>query len=208
MHIDERLPTSVELGAIRRDMMNLEVIESDSGHEDRNRLWSQFKLEFDITYPIAKRNGPADAPYAVVKAAFRATGGGEDSFDFKDWGEFQATAELIGIGDGAETVFPLIKTYAFGSRSHERRIYRPVSAISIKADDVTVDPGDYTVDYELGTVTFDAAPAIGVELTWTGEFNVPVRFEPTIQSVAQTIQNEKYDSFTLKEVRLRAADFA
>ena len=208
MHIDERLPTNVELGAIRRDLMNLEVIESDSGHEDRNRLWSQFKREYDVTYPIAKRHGPTNAAFATVYSAFLATGGGEDSFDLKDWRDFEATDELIGIGDGAETEFPLLKSYSFGSRTHIRRIYRPIDPIAIKADDVTVNPADYTVDYQLGTVTFDAAPAIGVEITWAGEFNVPVRFEPTIQSVAQTIQNEKYDSFTLKEVRLKAADFA
>jgi hypothetical protein len=54
----------------------------------------------------------------------------------------------------------------------------------------------------------DTAPANGVELTWTGEFNVPVRFDPQIQSSAPTTNLEKFDTFTLYEVRLKAADFA
>lgn len=208
MHIATRLPLNVELGAVRRDIMNLEVVENDSGHEDRNRLWNQFKREYDITYPIAKRDGPTNASFAIVYDAFLASGAGEDSFDFQDWRDHTATDQLFGIGDGAETEFNLVKNHTYGTRTHARRIYRPTLSIAIKADGVTVNPADYTVDYDLGVVTFDTAPALDVEVTWSGEFNVPVRFDKTIQSVAQTIQNERYDTFTLKEVRLRAADFA
>lgn len=208
MHIATRLPKNVELGAIRRDTMNLEIVRQDGGFERRNRLWSQFLREYEITYPIANRNGAPTEALAKVYDAFLASGGGEDSFDFEDWRDHSATDQPLGSGDGIETIFPLFKLYEFGSRSHSRRIYRPVSAISVEAASVTVNPADYTVDYELGVVTFDTAPALGVALTWSGTFNVPVRFDPTIQSVAQTIQNEKFDTFTLFEVRLKAEDFA
>jgi uncharacterized protein (TIGR02217 family) len=208
MHIATRLSDEVELGAIRRDTMNLNIIRTDSGFEDRSRLWAQFLREFEITYPTQQRNGQPSDSLQQVYNAFLASGGGEDSFDFQDWRDYSVTDEVFGIGDGAETDFELVKTYTFGSRTHERRIFRPVSAISIKADDVTVPGADYTVDYELGIVTFDVAPLNAVELTWTGTFNVPVRFDPTIQSSAPTTNLEKFDTFTLYEVRLREADFA
>lgn len=208
MHINGRLPLNVELGAVRRERMNLDVAQQDGGYEKRNRLWSQFLGEYDVTYPIAKRNGPANASFATVKAAFRATGGGEHSFDFQDWADHTATDETFGIGDGTQTIFPLVKLYTWLGETHERRIYRPVSAITIEKEGVAVDPADFTVDYELGIVTFDVAVPVGEEVTWSGEFNVPVRFDKVLQSAAVTIQNEKYDTFTLIEVRLREADFA
>jgi uncharacterized protein (TIGR02217 family) len=208
MHISQRLSDEVELGALRRDTMQLEIIRGDSGFEDRNRLWSQFLREYEITYPIAERNGSASDALMEVYNAFLATGGGEDSFDFEDWRDNEVTDEVFGVGDGAETEFTLIKSYTFGSAIHARRIYRPVSGIAIKANDVTVNPTDYTVDYELGIVTFDAAPTNGHDLAWTGSFNVPVRFDPTIQSTAPTTNLEKFDTFTLFEVRLRAEDFS
>lgn len=207
MHVATRLSDEVSLDAIRRDTMNLEIVRNDSGHEDRNRLWSQFLREYEVSYPIADR-GQASTALAEVYNAFLATGGGEDSFDFQDWRDYTATDELIGIGDGAETDFNLVKNYTFGTRTHTRRIYRPVVSITIEADGVTVNPSDYTVDYELGIVTMDTAPALNVELTWSGEFNVPVRFDPSIQSSALTTNLERYDTFTLFEVRLREADFA
>jgi uncharacterized protein (TIGR02217 family) len=208
MHIATRLSDEVELGAIRRDTMNLQVVRTDSGFEDRVRLWTQYLREYEITYPLQDRNGSPSDSLQQVYNAFLASGGGEDSFDFQDWRDFSVTDEVFGIGDGAETEFELIKTYTFGTREHQRRIFRPVSAISIEADGVAVAGADYTVDYELGIVTMDTAPANGVELTWTGEFNVPVRFDPQIQSSAPTTNLEKFDTFTLYEVRLKAADFA
>lgn len=208
MHISTRLSDEVELGALWRAKMNLEVIESDSGHEDRSRRWSQFLREFEVSYPMANRAGSPSDPLIEVYNAFFATGGGEDSFDFEDWRDKTATDEVFGIGDGADVTFSFVKTYTFGSASHTRRIYRPVSGtVTIDADGVLVNAADYTVDYELGTVTFDAAPLNAVELTWSGSFYVPVRFDSQIQSTAPTTEHEKYDTFTLFEVRLRAEDF-
>lgn len=206
MHVGTRLSDNVELGAIRRDTMNLEIVRQDGGFEKRNRLWSQFLREYEISYPIGKRD--TSTVLAEIYNAYLATGGGEDSFDFEDWRDKAATDELFGVGDGAETEFSLIKTYTFGSRSHQRRIYRPVSAITIDADGVLVSASDYTVDYDMGTVTFDVAPLVDVDLTWSGSFYVPVRFEPTLQSVGVTTELEKYDTFNLIEVRLREEDFA
>lgn len=209
MHISNRLSDEVELGALWRAKMNLEVVESDSGHEDRARLWSQYLREYEVTYPLANRRGEPSEPLIEVYNAFFATGGGEHSFDFEDWRDHDVEDGLFGIGDGSQTEFSFVKVYTFGSASHTRRIYRPVSGtVSIKADNITVDPGDYTVDYDLGTVTFDVAPLNAVELTWTGNFLVPVRFDSQIQSTAPTTEHEKYDTFTLFEVRLRAEDFA
>lgn len=207
MHISTRLPTNVELGAIRRDTMNLEIVRADGGFEDRNRLWSQFLREYEISYPIARRDGSPTDALAKVYDAFLASGGGTDSFDFKDWRDNAVTDEPFGTGDGVTTVFPLSKSYVFGTAVHLRRIYRPVSAITVKKAAVVQSSG-ITIDYELGTVTFTVAPALGAALTWTGSFNVPVRFDPSLQSSAVTINNEKYDTFTLFETRLRSEDFA
>jgi uncharacterized protein (TIGR02217 family) len=209
MHIATRLSDEVELGAVWRGRMQLEIIRTDSGFEDRSRLWSQFLREFEITYPLMERNGQPSNALQQVYNAFYASGGGEDSFDFQDWRDYTVTDGAFGIGDGAETEFELVKVYTYGSREHQRRIYRPVSgSVSIKADGVTVAPADYAVDYDLGIITFDVAPLNAVELTWSGEFNVPVRFDQEIQSSAPTTEHEKYDTFTLYEVRLREADFA
>lgn len=205
MHIATRLSDEVSLDAVRRDTMQLEIVRGDSGFEDRNRLWSQFLREYEVTYPIATR-GAASTALEEVYNAFLATGGGEHSFDFEDWRDNSATDEVFGVGDGVTTVFSLFKSYTFGSATYSRRIYRPVTGITLEANGGAA--GTNTIDYDLGTVTFNSAPANGVELTWSGSFYVPVRFDSQIQSTAPTTTLEKFDTFTLYEVRLRAEDFA
>lgn len=204
MHINQRLPLNVELGAVWRARMQLEVVETDGGFEDVNRRWENFLRAFDVTYPIARRDS---SMLAGVTAAFLATGAGEYSFDFRDWRDHTATDAALGLGDGTRTSWPLVKLYAFGTAEHVRRIYRPLAAgLAFKVDGV-VTPA-VTVDLDLGNVTFTVPPAPDAVLSWSGEFNVPVRFDQVLESEAVTTQLEHTQRFTLLEKRLRASDFA
>jgi uncharacterized protein (TIGR02217 family) len=197
-HISARLPAEVELGAIRRDNDDIEVVRTDGGHEVRNARASQSLLEFDISYPASLRDGSV---YLAVRAAYKAARGRLYSFDFRDFSEYQATNEVFGEGDGVTTAFPLIKSYTFGTETHERRIFRPVSAIALKGDGVVIGSG-YSVNYATGVVTFTGAPANGVELSWTGEFNVPARFETPMEISGIATHLDHIENMTLVEVRL------
>jgi uncharacterized protein (TIGR02217 family) len=204
MHIDARLPDEIELGAERRERFNVEVATSDSGYEDRNSLWEQPLVEYEISFPPSTRDA---TPYTQVIAAFRATGGGRDSFDLEDWSDHEATNEPFGTGDGLEDTFSLIKTYTFGSASLERRVYRPGDDLVIKANGVTVSSSDYTVS-DIGVVEFDTPPANEAALTWSGTFYIPVRFDMELSLTGLASHLDHIDTFSLVEVRLRSEDFA
>ena len=92
----------------------------------------------------------------------------------------------IGIGDAAQATFPLIRQHTFGSApSIDRPIYLPDAAsFVVKLDSVAADPADYTLNRDTVTplsqasVTFDPGkePGAGVAVTWSGDFDYPVRF--------------------------------
>ncbi len=197
-HISTRLPQEVENGAVRRDVEDVEIVRTDSGAEVRNVRASQSLLEYDCSYPASERDA---ANYLAVRAAYKAARGPLHSFDFWDWADYQATAEPIGTGDGSTTVFNLVKTYTFGSQAHIRRIYRPVAGITILKDGV-IQLSGYSVNYDTGVVTFAPAPAAAAVITWTGEFNVPVRFDGPLTSTGLMIHLEHIDTIHLVEVRL------
>ena len=92
-------------------------------------------------------------------------------FLFKDWVDYQATAEVIGTGAGVEQDLQLTKTYTFGGISLVRNIYKPVSGTVQLYENGS--PVGSVIDYETGIATVTATGTI----TWTGEFDVPVRFE-------------------------------
>lgn len=197
-HIDARLPVEVEIGAMRidTDFEDTEIVSTDGGKEVTNIRTALSPLRFEISYPHSQQ----DVNYLAVKNAYRAARGGQ-SFDFQDHSEYQATDELFGTGDGSQTVFPLYILYEFGSETHLRRIYRPVSPISLKVDGVAF-PSGYSVNYTTGIVTFSSAPAVDAVLTWTGEFNIPVRFDSTFNTAMPATHLVHVETMVLKEVKL------
>lgn len=138
-----------------------------SGVERRNANWSAPLCHGSLLY---KNLRPED--HALVRAAHMACMGSLVAFRFKDWTDYQAQAQVIGEGSGVEQVLQLIKVYSFGPLDLSRRIKKPVSGkVTVYEDGVATAAA---VDYTTGLVTMTAAP--GSVITWSGEFDVPVRF--------------------------------
>lgn len=197
-HIATRLSDHVEIGAVRIEEQDVEIVQTDGGNEVRNTRWSQPLLRFELSFPMSRRD---DEVFLEIRNAYRACRGALHSFKFRDWSDYQATDEQFGTGDGTTTVFNLFKNYEFGSQTQSRRIYQPVSAIVLKGDGVVIAAG-YSVNYTTGVVTFTVAPLDEVVLTWSGEFDIPVRFDTPLQSTGVDSHIEHHESIVLQEVRL------
>jgi uncharacterized protein (TIGR02217 family) len=180
MAIDNaRLPVEVESGAQGGPLFKTTILMAASGDEQRIVEWDTCRGEWDIGYGIRSRTD-----LQVVVAFHRAVLGKAHAFRFRDWFDYQATDERFGTGDGNTTQFQLKKTYSSYQddgttvvRSYVRNIILPTaSSLVIRDNAVTVNPADYTLQTG-GTILFDSAPINGHALTWTGEFDVPVRFD-------------------------------
>lgn len=143
--------------------------------------------------------------------------------------DFYVINEVIGTGNGVQTVFDLTRRYVRPGASHyyTRRIIKPVvnallgggGVALFEADgattraipsvrgiglgvpafrvmkDAVVQGSGYTVDNTNGKVTFSAAPANGVVISWSGEYDTPMAFNqnsfqlrPDISSDIQGLQ--------------------
>jgi uncharacterized protein (TIGR02217 family) len=192
-----RLPPEVEQGAQGGPLFKTTILVAASGDEQRIPEWDICRGEWDIGYGISSK-----VLLQEVMAFFRAVLGRAYSFRFKDWGDFEATDENFGTGDGSTTQFQLKKTYSSYSdvpaivRSYERLITLPrTSGLVIEVN------GTPTVLYTLltgGIIAFNSAPANGAALTWTGEFDVPVRFD--VDAIKATMQQVDFGS--IRGIRL------
>jgi uncharacterized protein (TIGR02217 family) len=88
----------------------------------------------------------------------------------------------IGTGNGAATVFQLIKTYSSGTASWSRAIVKPVTG-SVRLAVGGVETTAFTLDAGTGLVTFAAAPAADTTITAGFLFDTPVRFDSDVLSV-------------------------
>ncbi len=100
------------------------------------------------------------------------------AFMFKDWADFQLTAEQIGLGDGSNKLFQITKTYTAGVNPYVRIIrYVKLGTITVFVGGV---PQTLSGDYDIsptGLLTFHTAPALDAVVSINCEFYVPVRFE-------------------------------
>lgn len=145
-----------------------------SGHERRNALWSDARMHYDV--------GPglrSEHELGVLLQFFRARRGPavgfrlRDPFDHSSAGMTDlpgAADQLLGVGNGRQTRFDLVKSYG----EQRRRITRPVPGTvrvcvgGEETDEWVLLPG--------GVVELRQAPLSGASVSAGFLFDVPVRF--------------------------------
>lgn len=162
-------PLQYSYGSVGGPSFKVEIVQTANKEERRNALWTDARHRYDLTL-TARTQAQMDD----IKDFHAAMGGPEFSFLFWDYADFRLTDELIGVGDGAETVFQTIKTYSAGAASHIRPILKPRAGLVVSVNGV--EETGASVDTTTGLITFSSAPANGLDITVTGRFDVPVRF--------------------------------
>lgn len=193
-----RFPDNISRGARGGPERRTQIVELASGDEERNASWANSRRRYDVAYGIRR----ADDLAAVV-AFFEARGGRLHGFRFKDWADYKSsqpsqpvapTDQPLGTGDGATTVFQLMKRYSSGAQSWSRAIAKPVEGSVRLALNGVEQMSGWSIDPTTGSVTFTTAPGAGVAITAGYEFDVPVRFGSDTLDV--TLDVERLGSIT------------
>lgn len=187
-----RLPDDVERGAKGGPRFKTTVIPLSSGFEKRNQEWEQSRGEWDVGYGIQYKQD-----YNAVLNFFYARKGKAHTFRFKDWADFEMVKSFIALGDGSTTVFKTYKTYESGPHLHQRLITKLTGSQIVYIDDVIV-PSGYTINLDTGVITFSVAPALGVEITLTTEFDCHVRFDTDQLDVA----SETFETGDIPDIKI------
>jgi uncharacterized protein (TIGR02217 family) len=179
-----RLPVGIEKGSGFGPSFRNVIQEAISGNEQRFAQWTKCRGVGNLSYGLLTSSNPL-GDFAAILAMFRAHSGSLYPWRFRDWSDYTTTDEIFGTGNGVTTAFQLVKTYdpsqillgTPGSIFYVRSITLVNGAPTIKVDGVTKTVvTDYTISAS-GVVTFTSAPANGLLVTWTGVFDVPVRFD-------------------------------
>jgi uncharacterized protein (TIGR02217 family) len=202
-----RLPEYIERGSSFGPSYRNVIHEAVSGNEQRFAQWTKCRLTGDLKYGLLTSADPL-GDFRAILSLYRAHFGSLYPFRFRDWGDYVATNEVFGTGTGSQTAFQLTMTYdpqfillgTQGSFFYVRSITLLASTPVIKDNNVVVPGSNYSISAS-GLVTFTTAPATGHQLTWNGEFDVPVRFDtdrlPVVLNEADLASME---SIPIKEV--------
>lgn len=206
-----RLPDKLARGAEFGPEWEFFIQESVAGTEQRIQSWAKCRGRGDVAFGLRKITDVADQVNYIrqVNAMFLAHRGPIIPFRFKDPFDYQATDERFGTGDGSSATFQLTKTYdplylmtgVAGSLTYVRNIMLLIGAPVIKKDGITLTvTTDYTIS-NVGVVTFVVVPALNAVLTWTGEFELPVRFDMKYMPIRmETGRHAQIGSIPIREV--------
>lgn len=135
--------------------------------------------QWELGYSVLRQYG-ANVEYQTLQNFWLARQGLFDSFLFTDINDDSVTTEQFGTGDASTVAFQLIRHFASGGFAEP--VYNVYGAAFSGApliyDNGVLKTGggvDYTLSAS-GLVTWNAAPAAGHALTWTGTYRWRVRF--------------------------------
>jgi uncharacterized protein (TIGR02217 family) len=157
---DVRFPAALEQTAQGGPSYNTNVVTTLAGYEQRNANWSMPRYSWTATVPYGDQ-----ATFDELLAFFHARAGQLYGFRFSDPADNTAVDQPV-WHDTVAGVWRLAKAYPSGPVTLLRKITRPVLTT------VTLSHGG-TVDYSTGIVTGGATDGSN---TWSGQFDVPVRF--------------------------------
>ena len=187
--IESRFLESIAFGARGGPVFSTTVIVLNSGAEQRNQNWSYPLQRYDISHAVK-----TVAERDTLIATFYAAAGRANGFRFKDYADYQATVANGALVLISGSNYQLVKNYAFGAVTQQRKITKPVSGT------LTISGGgSYTVDYTTGIVTKTSGAA---PTAWAGEFDVPVRFDSDQMQIEILTPNAfTWGQITLSELR-------
>lgn len=196
--VEIRFPEDISRGSVGGPRYKTDIVQTTSGYEKRNIRWQEGLCRYDVSYGIRTQE-----QLDTLIAFFRARKGRAIGFRFKDWTDYRAVAQQIGIGDGTTTNFQLVKHYKSGDIIETRTIKKPVEGtVKIYLDGVEQTSG-WSCDYTTGIISFDTPPASGVIITADFEFDVPVRFDTDeLPITIEALQIGSIKSIPLVEIRV------
>jgi len=206
---EERFPANLSFGSLGGPERRTDVVTLSNGFEERNTPWAHSRRRYDAGVGMRSLED-----LEALIAFFEARQGQLYAFRWKDWADFKSCSasqtpdfddQLIGLGDGRQTDFPLVKTYRSGENAYARTIAKPVLGtvtVGIQGDRKT-ETIDYALDVTTGVVAFFDAPSEGARITAGFEFDVPVRFDTDrIQTSVASFRAGEVPSVPVVEVRV------
>lgn len=140
-----------------------------NGREYRNQSWVNPRHIYGAPFLNIEQS-----VFETIKAAFYVARGQANAFRFKDWTDYQVDRSPLGIAPPASDGLQLFKQYQTQAEGYARVITKPIaSTVQVRADGVLVGG---SVNESTGIFTPTGAWTVGATITWSGEFDVPVRF--------------------------------
>lgn len=176
---DVAFPLPLAFGARGGPSRKTDIVRLVNGFEHRNSPHANSRRRYDAGAGIKS----LEDIHRLI-AFFEARHGQRFAFRFRDpldhvsglpGSSLSPNDQQIGVGDGMQTDFQLIKTYGDPAAEYVREVTKPVAGtLTCHVDGVSATP---TLDPLTGIISFSTPPSVGAIISAGFQFDVPVRFD-------------------------------
>lgn len=165
---DVRFPLHLAFGSRGGPVRPVDIVQLTNGAEVRNAKTRHSRRQYNAVAGLKSETQAIE-----LLQFFESRKGPLHGFRFRDPLDNRAESDL-GIGDGEQQIFPLIKSYGDAPYVYVRRITKPVSgSVRVFVDEIE---SAVSVDHDLGLIEFETPPNAGATISARFDFDVPVRF--------------------------------
>jgi uncharacterized protein (TIGR02217 family) len=206
------IPQRIAYGSKGGPTWRTDVTTLDNGATERIQRWTAPIYAYDLKSGIRTLDDFHD-----IRDLWMVTAGPVHGFRFHDPFDFTSKPDKpdihigtpgsdveIGVGDGTETQFQLVKRYTYGGQEHTRTISKPVAGTVRIWFGASEQVSGWSVNTETGVVTFTTAPTLATVIRAGFEFEVPVQFEPEMdlgfQPTLSAFKAAELPSILIREV--------
>lgn len=169
-----------------------EVLELGNGEEQRIPQWEDGRRKFDASLGVRSLKDLQDL--LKFHALRRGRAFGFKVRDLVDY-EVKSGEGVIGAYVAGQNTLQLAKNYTDAANSWTREIRKPEQGtVKVFYGAAQKTEGvDYSINYSTGALTILIAPAVGIIISATLRFYVPVRFVEDSIPAAEMVAAMKYD---------------
>lgn len=142
---------------------------SGRGYRSANMSFPLYKLK--LSYSVLRQTS-GFTEFETLVGFFNARRGSFEAFVFTDPDDNTVTAQVIGAGNGSNTLFQLVRTFG----GFVEPVFDFNSAPQIYVAGLLQTLGTHYSVSDTGLVTFVTAPTSGQSVTWTGTYYRTVHF--------------------------------
>lgn len=152
-----------------------------SGKRSRTPLWTYPLWRYDIPFEFLYSDD-TEQQLQTLMGFFNSVQGAYGLFAFDDPDDDAVSGQEFGQGDGVTSSFQLVRS--LGGYTEPVFLLNGTPTISVAGTDTA--PQSIS---SYGVVTFSAPPASGAQLTWTGNYYWPCRFDDDTQEFEKFLQS-------------------
>lgn len=145
----------------------VQIRTTPSQREYRARDASLPRYQYTLSYEFLRSGSQQE--WQTLVGFYNQVGGDFDSFLFTDPDDSSVTDQLLGAGNGSNTIFQAVRTLG----GFVEVIDSLIAVTNVK---VNGTPVSHSANTSTGVITTSAAPAGGSTVTWTGTFYRRCRF--------------------------------